>query len=271
MTPCEETRHAMEDLLHGTLPAEAAVALRAHVLACPACAAELEDREELALLVERRATRHAAPPAFRESLRETLAGEGLLAVPARARPGVFRRVALPVPVSATAAVLLLVRGAALWFKPWVREAPTLVAPLAAVVEDHQRALLALRAQGPSPVSPETARERLGPQAGYGPILRFAGSEVYRLAGVRASYFLERPAATVTYARDGRLATYLVFPGKDVTIPEAGRVRVETFKPHLAEVEGLRIVTWREGEWACVLVGNLDRQEILDLFLKVRKG
>ena len=268
---CEETRHAMEDLLHGTLPTEAAGALRAHVLACPACAAELEDREGLALLVQRRASRYAAPPAFRDALRQSLTREGLLAVPSRARPRAFRRSALPILVPALAVLLLVALGAALWFKPWVRETPRLVAPLAAVVEDHQRALLALRAQGPAPVTPEAARERLGTQAGYGPILRFAGSEAYRLAGARASYFLERTAATVTYTHDGRLATYLVFPGKDVTIPEAGRVQVATFKPHLAEVEGLRVVTWREGEWACALVGDLDRQEILDLFLKVRKG
>jgi anti-sigma factor RsiW len=269
---CDEARLGMEDLRRGTLPAAAAADLRAHVLACPACAAALEDGDEIARAVTGRATRYGAPPAFRDGLRAALAREGLLAAPARPRRRGLQLLRPALLAPAAAAVVLGAVGAAVWFRPWAPEPPRLVAPLTAVVEEHQRAVLLLQAQpAPPPLTPEAVRARLGPQAGYGPILRFAGSEEYRLADARPSYFLARPAASVTFAHAGRLATYLVFPGKDVVIPEAGRVQVGTFKPHLAELAGLRVVTWREGEWACALAGDLDRQEILDLFLKVRKG
>jgi hypothetical protein len=68
-----------------------------------------------------------------------------------------------------------------------------------------------------------------------------------------------------------MATYLVFPGQEVTVPSTNRVQVADFKPHLGKTDGYSLLFWKQDGLNCVLVSDWDRDRFLQLFLNVRRA
>jgi hypothetical protein len=62
------------------------------------------------------------------------------------------------------------------------------------------------------------------------------------------------------------------PGKDLPAPpEKGRVQIETYRPYMQQIDGFNVIYWKQGEYAYLMVSDLDRSRCQKLFLKMRKG
>jgi anti-sigma factor (TIGR02949 family) len=263
---CQDAREQLEALIRGSLATEAAEGLQAHLAACPSCREALEVQRGIRALIRAEAPRYAAPPALRARIQDQVLARAEPAAPGRAA----WRAWLRGPRWAVAALAGALAVAAVVWGPslWMARDPVgrLVARALAEHEEYARAAAPHR-----PADPAALLGSVRSQAGFAfePVfqgdaqIHLVNAMLSELAGARAATFVYRDAA-------GRYATLYLMPEAGVTIPEQGRLPIETFKPYHRVAAGRQVFLWKQRQLACLLVVEGSQAEGADLFLKVRK-
>ena len=258
---CRETREVLEEYRRGELAAEAAAPVEAHLARCASCRRLREETDRLAGLI-RTLPRTPAPPALAHAVR------GL----DRPRRGVTGWLARPWVAAAVAAILV-----AAVLVPWVqfrgrRADDPVERLLQGGVAEHTRILLQLQALAGEVADPESAFARVRSLTDVELPPVFAGDAELTLLQARPTVIANRKAAAVVL-RDPAwfITTYFALPGQDLPMPSEGRVQIEQYKPYMRQLSGFHVIYWKQGEYAYVMVSDLDEPGTRQLFLKMRKA
>lgn len=258
---CDEARDILEEYRRGELPPDAVVSLEAHLAGCPRCRRLRETHDAVAALV-RRMPRTPAPPSLRRRILEA-AGEQ------RRRLAWLRR---PWAAAALAAATV-----ALILAPWLQfrsDGPTdpFERLLQAGVAEHARILLQLQGLAAEVSDPASAFARVRSLTDIDIPQVFAGDEELTLMSARPTMIANRKvAAVVLRDRAWFITTYFAVHGNDLPMPERGRVQIEKYKPYMRQINGFNVIYWKQGEYAYLMVSDLDAPRCRQLFLKMRKA
>jgi hypothetical protein len=188
-------------------------------------------------------------------------------------PGpLLRWLGRPWAAAALAAVLV-----AAVLAPWVRFGPDSAGdPLEALIQsgvaEHRRILLQLEMAPTDVQDPEQLFARIGSVAEVPVPKVFAGAGELRLLTARPTVLGSRKsaAAALRYPTSP-VTTYFVLLGKDLPMPEDGRVQIEQYRPYMRQVNGFNVVYWKQADLAYLMVSGLDREGCQKLFLKMRRA
>jgi hypothetical protein len=67
-----------------------------------------------------------------------------------------------------------------------------------------------------------------------------------------------------------ISTLYIFPGADISIPPHHRRQIDSFAPYHTTAHDERVLLWKQGELAYLIVSRLDELQLDQLFLRVRK-
>jgi hypothetical protein len=217
---------------------------QAHREVCESCRRFLTDMPIIADQVRILAPRPEAPPAVRERLFTVLARERAHLPPPR-RP--WRRTRRAVMIVAA----VLVAGATLWATQQDTADSAWRTPVAAIAEDHVRAL---HEQSITTSDADAVRRWLAIRVPFAidvPVIPDA-----TLEGARLCLLNGRRGAVLRYRVDGQPVSYYIMPsgsdGRAAPDPAAFR--------HDAEA-GYRVVTWRDQGLVHALVGDLPQERL----------
>lgn len=262
---CQDAREVLEEYRRGELTPEAAALVRAHLATCPNCRRLAEDAEAVAALV-RRLPRSPAPAGLARAVRRSARRQ-------------FRRaplVWLQRPAVAAAVAALVVAAV---LGPWVqvprlgRGDDPVERVLQSGVAEHTRILLQLQALTGEVADPAQAFATVRSLTDVQLPWVFAGDAELTLMEARPTMIANRKAAAVVL-RDPAwfITTYFAMPGKDLPPPpEKGRVQIGTYRPYMRQLDGFNIIYWKQGDYAYLMVSDLDTPRCQQLFLKMRKG
>ncbi|HEV8673372.1 MAG TPA: zf-HC2 domain-containing protein [Methylomirabilota bacterium] len=260
---CQEAREILEEYRRGELPADAAATVEAHLARCPRCRGLREEADAMAAGI-RALPRSPAPAALARRLERLRL--------ARPRPAPIRWLARPWVAAAAAAVLV-----AAVLAPWVqfRGRPP-EDPLERLVQssltEHTRILLQLQAVAGEVSDPASAFATLRSLTDVQVPSAFAGDEELTLLEARPTVIANRKAAAVVL-RDQAwfITTYFALHGQDLPMPNEGRVQIDTYRPYMRQVNGFHVIYWKQGDYAYLMVSDLDDPRSRQLFLKMRKA
>jgi anti-sigma factor RsiW len=264
---CQEARELLEEFRRGELSSEAAARVAAHLAGCPACRRLREEADAMATLVGQ-LRREEMPPRLGRRIRRL----------ARRGRGVRRPLgwlARPWVAAAVAAVLVAgVLGPWAYFRGARPEDP-LERVLQSGIAEHSRLLLQLQAQtheGRLVSDPAETFATVQALTNVTVPWVFAGDEELTLMEARPTVIASRKAAAVVLRdRSWFITTYFAMPGKDLPMPDKGRVQIDRYRPYMRQADGFSIVYWKQGEYAHLMISDLDPPRCQALFLKMRKG
>jgi anti-sigma factor RsiW len=257
---CPETRENLEEYRRGELPADAAAEVEAHLAHCPRCRGLREEADAVAALV-RALPRTAAPVALARRLARL----------DRRRNVAVRWLARPWVAAAAAAIVV-----AALLSPWLqfRRPPDELFErlIQGGVAEHTRILLQLQTVAAEVTDPTSAFATLRSLTDVQVPPAFAGDEELRLIQARPTMIANRKAAAVVL-RDQAwfITTYFAVHGQDLPMPNAQRVQIDKYRPYMREVSGFHVIYWKQGEYAYLMVSDLDDPRSRQLFLKMRKA
>lgn len=258
---CQETRESLEEFRRGELDPTAASAVEAHLQRCQDCRRLHQDEGALAALV-RGLVRVPAPAALHHRLRRL----------EKSRPRPLEWIARPWVTAAAAAVVV-----AVVLSPWLSFRPTqpddpLERLLQGGLTEHTRILLQLQAAASDVPDPASAFATVRSLTDVELPSAFAGDDELTLIATRPTVIGNRKAAAVVL-RDSSwfITTYFAVHGKDLPMPETGRVQIETYKPYMRRADGFNLIYWKQGDYAYLMVSDLDDPRSRQLFLKMRKS
>jgi len=258
---CDEAREVLEEYRRGEVPPDAGLAVEAHLAACGACRGLREAHDALAGLV-RGLPRTPAPPSLR---RRILEGTG----EQRRRFAWLRRPWVAAALAAAAVALILA--------PWLQFRSDVPGDpferlLEAGVAEHTRILLQLQGLAAEVSDPASAFERVRSLTDVEIPRVFAGDEDLTLMSARPTMIANRKAAAVVLRdRAWFITTYFAVHGNDLPMPTRGRVQIDRYKPYMGQINGFNVIYWKQGEYAYLMVSDLDDPRSRQLFLKMRKA
>lgn len=106
---------------------------------------------------------------------------------------------------------------------------------------------------------------------------FAGDNELQLVNAHPTYVESHRGLSLAYQdAQGHAVTYVIFPGAaTVTLPEAERVRIATWRPVVRKENGFSLIMWKQQGLFCVLVADLvsddDLARLKQHFIKVRSA
>jgi mycothiol system anti-sigma-R factor len=264
---CDEARERFEDLLHDRLSPAESQSLRQHLSECPRCLEELDAAGVIAALIRHRASYHRAPDHLRQSiLREVRRQRTFVG---RLRETLHTLWTTPPALCATTAILVLALALPLYHR-WVRPTPD---PAARVVgeaaRDYDRLLLNYPPHGTNPAEPTQIQQWFQQTLNFSPALQFWGNQDIRLVRGYPTYIMERRAACLIFKMGDAISTLYVFPGADIPIPPHNRRQINGYAPYQATARDQRVLLWRQGELAFLIVSPLTNPELDQLFLRIR--
>ncbi|HSF31396.1 MAG TPA: zf-HC2 domain-containing protein [Candidatus Tectomicrobia bacterium] len=265
---CDEARERFEDLLHDRLSAAESQSLRQHLSECPRCLEELDTAGLIAALIRHRASYHRAPDHLRESILQEVRRERTILERLRA---VLQAVwTTPSVLCATTAILVLAITLPLYHY-WAVSPPD---PAARVVgeatRDYRRLLLNYPPHGTNPAEPTQIEQWFQQTLPFSPSIPFWGNQDIRLLRGYPTFIMERRAACLIFKMGEAISTLYIFPGADIPIPPHNRRRIDGYAPYQATAQDQRVLLWRQGELAFLIVSPLTNAEIDQLFLRIRK-
>jgi anti-sigma factor RsiW len=219
---------------------------QAHLEACERCRRFLDDMRAVAERMHALAPRPQAPPSVRERLFTAIARERAALPPPPSRS---RRVQRRAAVVAAAAFAFL--GVALWLTGRQGGPAASRTPIAAIAEDHARAL---HDQSIHTSDTDAVRDWLASRIPFA--VRVPEIPDASLEGARLCLLNGKRGAVLRYRVDDRLVSYFIMPAErtDGALPDAAAFR------HEAEA-GYRVVAWREAGLIHALVGDLPRERL----------
>jgi mycothiol system anti-sigma-R factor len=264
---CDEARERFEDLLHDRLGTAESQSLRQHLSECPRCMEELDTAGSLAALIRHRASYHRAPDHLRESiLREVRRERTLLN---RLREALYTLWTTPAVLCATTATLVLALALPLyhyWAVPAADPAARIVGEAA---RDYRRLLLNYPPHGTNPAEPTQIEQWFQQTLHFSPAIRFWGNQEIRLLRGYPTYIMERRAACLIFKMGEAISTLYIFPGADIPIPPHNRRQIDGYTPYHTTAQDQRVLLWRQGELAFLIVSPLTNPELDQLFLRIR--
>ena len=265
---CDEARQRFEDLLHDRLSAEEGQALRQHLSECPRCLEELDAAGLVASLIRYRASEHRAPDQLRQSIRRDIRRQRRLA--GRLRNVLHSLWTTPPALCATTAILVLALALPLYHR-WTQSPSS---PASRVVgegaRDYMRLLLNYPPHGANPAEPDQIQQRFQQTLEFFPPIHFWGNQDFRLLRGYPTYLMERRAACLIFKTGDVISTLYIFPGADISIPPHHRRQIDSFAPYHIIAHDERVLLWKQGELAYLIVSRLDEPQLDQLFLRVRK-
>ena len=265
---CDEARHQFEELLHDRVSAEESQALRQHLSECPRCPEELDTAGLVASLIRYRASEHRAPDQLRESILRNIRRQRRPA--GRLRYVLHGLWTTPPALCATTAILVLALALPLyhrWMRPPAPPAPQVVRE---GTRDYVRLLLNYPPHGANPAEPDQIQQRFQQTLEFFPPIYFWGNQDFRLLRGYPTYLMERRAACLIFKTGEVISTLYIFPGADISIPPHHRRQIDSFAPYHTIAHDERVLLWKQGELAYLIVSRLDEPQLDQLFLRVRK-
>jgi mycothiol system anti-sigma-R factor len=264
---CDEARERFEDLLHDRLSAAESQTLRQHLRECPRCVEEFDAAGMIASLIRHRASYHRAPDHLRESiLREVRRERHPMG---RLRAMLQALWTTPAALCATTAILVLAVALPLYHQ-WAVPASD---PAARVVgeasRDYRRLLLNYPPHGTNPAEPTQIQQWFQQTLNFSPAIQFWGNQEIRLLRGYPTYIMERRAACLIFKTGEAVSTLYIFPGADIPIPPHNRRHINGYAPYQATAQEQRVLLWKQGELAFLIVSPLTNPELDQLFLRIR--
>jgi len=259
---CHDAWEVLEEYRRGELDPGVAAAVEAHLRGCPSCRRLREGADAVSTLI-RTLPRSPAPAGLARAVR-------LLDRPQRG--GIAGWLRRPWVAAALAAVLV-----AAVLAPWVefrgrRVEDPIERLLQAGVAEHTRILLQLHTLAADVSDPDSVFAQVRSLTDVQLPRAFAGSAEMTLLQARPTVIANRKAAAVVLRDPGWfITTYFALPGRDLPMPTERRVQIEQYRPYMREVDGFNVVYWKQGEYAYVMVSDLDDPGTRQLFLKMRKN
>jgi anti-sigma factor RsiW len=249
---CKTTQWLSPDKRRGRLAPSQLELRQAHLQGCAACRQAEQADEALDEVLEGRLTRYAAPTHLKRRLQKQWVREP---------EGTARR--LPrwlAPAAALAVALALVVG----FSLGKQRAAGSWLVTAEAVSSHLRLLegespLAVAANDMHQVKPWFAGK-----LDYAPPMAFVGDSDYPLVGGSVVRLFDQRVARFLFARRLHKISLFVCPAKALS---SGLARAPDFGDHPAAVgtwHGFSLVGWMKGEFAYLLVSDLNAPELIEL-------
>jgi hypothetical protein len=231
-------------------------------------ASEFEDQygddPEMSRLLRERLPRHPAPARLRAAVARALK-------PPVPRPG-WGAPWLAPALSALATALVMV----MWMVPSLprtRPADPIQPLVRAVLTDHSRTIIWGESR---PDVVPAALPRVMEESGVMLNWVFTGDHEIQLVDARPTYLEGARGLELVYKDvDGHTVTYVIMPGGNVALPEAGRVQIDRWRPVVRTESGFSLILWKQQGLLCVLVSDLvspnDLARFKEYFVKVRSS
>ncbi len=249
----------IQELLDGRLPEERRAALQEHLAACESCRREREAISAVRAAARRALGPRDVPPEVQQAIRRALDREAPAPVPLRPRAGLL--VAAGLIAAALAVILILL--------------PRRPNPPAAVENDFE----AYRS-GKLALALETSDTRTMEAFFASNGIRFRtrvfdlAMMKYRIAGGRVHRLAGRPSALWVYLGEKQKALICeMYEGRMEELPQPAQRREHNgFTFFIYRHKGMTSVFWQEGTVTCVLVSDIDSEEVISLaFAKAMKA
>lgn len=257
-----ESRHFREEIqefLDGRLEASARAMLEAHLQACELCRRELEALRFAKRFAREQFAPSPLPSGLEARLLAALDEEDRQLTEKPASANLWSR--RDRPVLAYGFLLLL---AVVLVLNYFIKSPALPAEVASDFSSVKSGNLAV----PFETSDVKAMERYFADHGVPFATRVfdLGMMNYRLAGGRVHHLVNRKSALFVYRGDGnKLLVCQMYPGNVSELPPAAEVRQERgFTFHIYRQSGLTAVFWQERDITCVLVSDINAEEVVQL-------
>jgi mycothiol system anti-sigma-R factor len=264
---CDEAREQFEDLLHDRLSAAESQALRQHLSECQQCLEELDAAGLIAALIRHRASYHRAPDHLRQSiLREVSRQRGAVG---RWRDALYTLWTTPAVLCATTALLVLAIALPLYHRWAVPPSDPAVRIVGEAARDYYRLLLNYPPHGTNPTEPTQIQQWFQQTLNFAPAIHFWGNQEIRLLRGYPTYIMERRAACLIFKMGDAISTLYIFPGADIAIPAHNRRHIDGYAPYQETTREQRVLLWRQGELAFLIVSSLTSPELDQLFLRIR--
>jgi hypothetical protein len=221
----------------------------------------------IAALIRHRASYHRAPEHLRESILREIRRQ-------RTPMGQLRELlhslwTTPPALCATTAVLVLAMALPLYHR-WAVPAPDpAVRIVGEATRDYTRLLLNYPPHGTNPAEPTQIQQWFQQTLNFSPAIQFWGNQEIRLLRGYPTYIMERRAACLIFKTGDAISTLYIFPGADIPIPSRNRRQINGYTPYQATAREQRVLLWRQGELAFLIVSPLSNPELDQLFLRIR--
>lgn len=223
-------------------------AAQAHLAECQVCQRFVAEMRAAAEELRAAAPRPQAPPAVRERVFSAIAQARAEGIAVRQRSRRRARAGLAL------AVLAAVAGAGMWWARNEAQDPPWRSPIAAVAEDHVRAL---SDDGIASSDPRAVAEYLAGRVPFAvsvPLIPEA-----TLEGGRLCFLTGRRGVALRYRVDGKVVSYYVMPE-----PVDRRPDPDPHLFHHGSGAGYNVVAWRDAGLLHALVSDLPAARLADL-------
>jgi anti-sigma factor RsiW len=251
---CRTTRLLFSDAQHGRLAPDDLQQRQLHLRGCEPCSQAERIESALTQVLRDRLPRHPAPDASRNRL-EARWGEGAGRVKL---PG-LRALLVPLGVAAALA-LALTHG----FAMGKRHGNEVAILGTEAVNDHLRML-----EGETPLQVLTGdlhqvKPWFAGKLDFAPPVAFKGDDDYPLLGGEVVRFLERRVACFVFARRLHKISLFVLPRRDLAGPGEVTTGFGAKPEQLFSSRGFSVVSWESGEFAYLLVSDVNTAELREL-------
>ena len=274
MLACEDCERYLEAYLDQELDVTASLDMQAHLRACHACLALAEAERAFRRFVREQASEPPLPDALKVQLiRRAMDGAGGGAAAAQPAMAWWARLVewiqpkdFALGMASAAVLLLLFMGP---LSPRSKGGD-------AMGQFHadrflQDASMAYRANQREPMPLEVAnsddkavadwfRHRLT----YSFKVPCITDAATKLMGGRLCRLLDRPSATFVYKRNGKDVLLFAFRGDDVSLPAKNRIRIRNQDLYVHNVSGRPVAAWQQGGIVYSMVGDLNRDDLLQI-------
>ena len=258
---CRTTQSLISDAHHGRLAPDVLEERRVHLRACTPCG-QIEHAEQILTdVLEQRLPRHPATL----SLKRRLDGEWLLAH--REERARWRPRTAGVSLAANGAMVAALAVGFMFGKREIERQPIVAIE---AVNEHLRLL-----DGESPLQVQASdlhqvRPWFAGKLDFAPPVAFQGDVEYPLVGGAVSRILEQRAARFVFARRLHKISLFVLPAHGLSVP--GRdIRFGPSPAAIGVSRGFAVVAWRSGEFAYVLVSEINSPELLELGKRIESA
>lgn len=263
---CHEARDYLPDLDRDGLPDAVTQAVREHLTRCVECRQVSEADGRIRALLRERLPRYTAPADLRLRVGR-LVVQPTHRVVRRAEPAgwrgwlAWRPRLVPSLAGAMAAVAIVWAGAG-----WLAQDP-----MARLVHDalHEHVEYAEDMMPRPAPDPRTVLDPLPDLVGFPIGPAFAGdAEIQLVSGLPSEVQGKKVAALIYRNKAMRYSTLFLLP-EELSIPEAARLTIQTYRPHYRVAEGRHLLLWRQRGLTHILVTDIPEAELPGMFLKIR--
>lgn len=264
---CQIARTMLADRRRGRLDGATASQVDAHLAGCEKCQhrASVEGALDAAL---DRLPRQRIPAELRRQLAQRVGVAPADQALRRPRTWVLA-VAAPLLSGVVAAALVLAIGR-LASAPVGPTTPRDQAMVDEALNDHLRVVSSAHPADIESGGIHQVKPWFTGRLEFAPRVTFAGDDEFPLVGGSVGYFGDRKAALFLFKRRLHAITLLVFEPQGLTWPAGVRPPGGRFDVAATSTRGFTVLLWRDGELGYALVSDVNRQELMNLAMKINQ-